>query len=55
VLGAPPTGRERRQRRRVTPGQGEPTTDAVDTTSIAPAGPKPVLTHPPRPRKQKRR
>jgi len=55
VLGAPPTGRERRQRRRVTSGQGEPTTDAVDTTAITPAGPKPVLTHPPRPRKQKRR
>jgi len=27
----------------------------VDTTTITPAGPKPVLTHPPRPRKQKKR
>ena len=61
VLGAPPLGRERRARVRRSKADGGPGEAAVDTESVedaatlVPAGPKPVLTHPPRPRKKKRR
>ncbi|MCU1500715.1 MAG: Protein-export rane protein SecF [Ilumatobacteraceae bacterium] len=78
VLGAAPTGRDRRQRTRAAartgPGAGgssdggsagrgsagrhdEDRDLSIDesATALLPAGPKPVLTHPPRPRKKKRR
>jgi preprotein translocase subunit SecF len=60
VLGAAPLGRERRARvRKTRPGEptvAEPTDDvATGGPAIVPAAPKPVLTHPPRPRKKKRR
>jgi preprotein translocase subunit SecF len=59
VLGAAPQGRERRAReRRARTGEagGETTDDAVaGPSTITPAAAKPVLTHPPRPRKKKRR
>ena len=57
----PPLGRERRARVRRSKADGGPGEAPVDTESmedaatLVPAGPKPVLTHPPRPRKKKRR
>ena len=50
VLGATPSGRSGRVRRQQS---GDLTMAAAE--SILPAGPKAVLTHPPRPRKKKRR
>ncbi|MFT3854756.1 MAG: protein translocase subunit SecF [Ilumatobacteraceae bacterium] len=64
VLGAAPVGRDRRARRvRSGASDGGSATIEPDaggghgdvTAPIVPAGPKPALTHPPRPRKKKRR
>lgn len=64
VLGAAPVGRERRARARrsgavtdATATDAAPDTgdEVLDTTAPIPSGPKPALTHPPRPRKKKRR
>jgi preprotein translocase subunit SecF len=59
VLGAAPAGRDRRARvrsARVAGATAEPTDAVGDVNApILPAGPKAVLTHPPRPRKKKRR
>jgi preprotein translocase subunit SecF len=51
VLGATPSGKREMVRTRV---RGDATLVAA-AESLMPAGPKPVLTHPPRPRKKKRR
>ena len=60
VLGATPQGRDRRARVRRAGASGEASEPTVGVrapgaATVVPAGPKPALTHPPRPRKKKRR